>query len=421
MGIITVSELKPDMVLGDDLRALNGRFLLSKGTKLTDKHLRVIKVWGVIEANIQGVSQEDIEAKQPADLDPAVLAAAEELTRIRFAHADLQQPAVRELFRLCVRRKAERTDRRSEQHGEKPKPGLPQQETTPERAPTRGDAPSKVSQVIQGDIALSTLPVILTQINEAIKKPNSSAKDIARVISRDTSLSARLLTVVNSALFGYPSRIDSLSRAVLIVGIKQLSSLAMGIKVISFFRSIPSSLIDMKSFVEHSVATGIIARSLASYKNIQNIERLFVGGLLHDIGRLVLYNNTPEDAKSALLAARHQHTLLCSAEKELMHCDHARIGGHLLKKWKLPVSLENIVTYHHHPLHSRDPLEPSIVHFSDMMANALGLGSSGERYVPPLDPAAWECMELSPNILTQVMKQVDVQYEETLRFLVADD
>ena len=421
MGIITVAELKPEMVLADDLRALNGRFLLAKGTRLTDKHLRIIKVWGVIEADIEGASQEEIEANPAVHINPAILKAAQSLTLSRFIHTDPEHPAVRELLRLCTLREVERLSsskgRRKAAVQDSSKAEAKRREDLPKTA----TPPVSPSELFRSEITLSTLPIILVQINEAIRKPNSSAKDIANVISRDTTLSVKLLKIVNSAFYGYPSRIDSLSRAVLIVGIKQLSALAMGIKIISIFKSIPSDLIDMRSFLEHSIGCGIIARILASYKNIQNIERLFVGGLLHDIGRLILYNNAPDGAANVLLEARQTSHLLRNVERESMACDHARIGGHLLKKWKLPLSLENIVTYHHAPHKSKDPLEPAIVHLADIMTNALEIGSSGECLVPPLNPAAWEHVGLSPNILPLVVKQMDAQYEETLRFLISDD
>jgi putative nucleotidyltransferase with HDIG domain len=255
------------------------------------------------------------------------------------------------------------------------------------------------------------------QINSTIEKPNSSANDIAKVISRDTGLSARLLKIVNSPFYGFPSKIDTLSRAVTIVGTKQLSTLAMGLNIINVFNNIPSDLINMQSFLEHSIVCGIISRILASYKNIQNSERLFVAGLLHDIGRMILYNSAPVHAREALIKAKQFNSLLFKTEQETLGFDHTQIGGLLLKKWKLPISLENIVKYHHTPQKSQNPLEPAIVHLADIMTNALGMGSSGERLVPPLDPDAWELIDLSTNILALIINQMDRQVEETFQLL----
>jgi HD-like signal output (HDOD) protein len=173
----------------------------------------------------------------------------------------------------------------------------------------------------------------------------------------------------------------------------------------------------MKSFWKHSLACGISARIIAGYKSIQNTERLFVAGLLHDIGRLILYSNTPLHAKNALLSAKYNDTLLHKAENEVMGFDHSKIGGLLLKKWRLPISLENSVKHHHSPYRSKDPLEPAIIHMADIMTNALGIGSSGERFVPSLSPEAWECIDLSPNILSSTIRQTDRQIEEIIQLL----
>lgn len=417
MGFIKVAELKPGMVLAEELQDRNSRLLLAKGTRLTLKHLRILKIWGVIEADIEGISQKHVEANIMVQIDPAIMETAKREIRERFVHSDLDHPVNRELFRLCTQRKAEEIDRAKPEENfeyyESSEKNMVENEilenTTTEMNPL---------ELIQDDVSLSTMPGIFMEINETINKPNSSAKDIADVISKDTNLSARLLKIANSAFYGFPSKIDTILKAVVIAGTRHLSTLAMGVYVIDSFKNIPNDLIDMKSFWQHSIVCGIIARILASHKNIQNTERLFVAGLLHDIGRLVLYNFVPINAKNAILKARASNSLLYEVEHEIMNFDHAQIGRLLLKKWKLPMSLENVVKYHHSPMHSKDPLEPAIVHLSDIMANALSTGSSGELFVPPLDRDAWTCIGLSPNILALTINQMEHQVQELIQFLI---
>ena len=420
MGVINLAELKPGMVLAEDLRDRNGRFLLAKGTRLTLKHLRILKIWGVIEVNIEGISQKNVESNTGAQIDPAIMETAEKEIRERFVHTDLDHPATRELFRLCTLRKAEELDITDSEakleHHDSYERNMDANEiledTTTEMSPL---------EFIRDDISLSTLPDIFILIKETINDPKSSARDIAEAISKDTNISAKLLKLVNSAFYGFPSKIDTISRAVAIVGTKHLSILTFGIYIINAFKNISWDLIDMKSFWEHSIVCGTIARILASHKNIQNTERLFVAGLLHDIGRLVFYNSTSINARNIILKARNSHSLLYEIEHEIMNFDHTELGKLILKKWKLPMSLENIVKYHHYPMLSNDPLEPAIVHLSDIMTNALGMGSSGERFVPPLDQDAWTCIGLSPNILALTIKQMEHQVRELVKFLVLDE
>jgi HD-like signal output (HDOD) protein len=416
MGLINVTELKPGMVLAAPLADRNGRFLLGKGTTLIPKHLRILKIWGIIEAEILGVSREELEADMTAQKAPDLLEAAERVIRGRFIHADPNHPVNRELFRICTLRKADEILRSPHETD------IPAVPTDIEMKGNGGsqDMLRKVSpsDLIGKDINLSTLPAIYMQIHETIRKPNSSANDIANVISKDTTLSARLLKLVNSPFYGFPSKIDTLSRAAAIVGTRQLSTLAMGINIIKAFKKIPDNLITMHCFWEHSIACGITARIIGGYKSIQNTERLFVAGLLHDIGRLILYNYSPVNARNALLKARCTGTLLREVEHEILDFDHSVLGGLLFKKWKLPLSLENIVKYHHRPQNSKDPLEPAIVHLADIITNALCVGSSGERFVPPLEDKAWECLGLSTNILALTINRIDRQIEEISKFLL---
>jgi HD-like signal output (HDOD) protein len=420
MGLINVAELRPDMLLAEDLRNPHGRFLLAKGTRLSSKHLRILKMWGVIEANIKGVSQKDAEANTIARFDPEIIQEAEEAICKRFIHADLEHAPIHELFRICSLRKAEEISDPTVEKDGKP------HEASGDTMDLHQVPPSEVPKVdpsalIRNDIRLPSLPDIYRQINDTINKPTSSAFDVGKVIGKDTSLSAHLLKIVNSTFYGFPSKIDTLSRAVTIVGMKQLCTMALGMNIMNVFKDIPSDLINMKSFWEHSIACGIGARIIANYKNIQNTERLFVGGLLHDIGRLIFYSEMSTHARNALLKAKHDNNLLHKTEYEIMGFGHTKIGGLLMRNWKLPASLENIVSYHHAPQESRDPLEPAIVHLADIITNALGIGSSGERFVPPLDLHAWKCLDISANILPLTIPQMDRQIEEIVRFLFSHE
>ncbi|UCH07808.1 MAG: HDOD domain-containing protein [Deltaproteobacteria bacterium] len=259
MGIINVAELKPDMVLAEDLANLDGRFLLSKGTKLTPKHLLILKMWGVIEANIENVKQVDIEADAVSQLDPAVIEEVRQSLTGPFQHADLEHPAIRELFHICCiregRKRSGATNKRKIRIPENDEKSI-----SPScRITKHTTAKIDPNELISGHVKLPSLPTMYVQINEAINRPDSSASDIAKIISKDTSLSARLLKIVNSTFYGFPSKIDTLSRAVTIVGTRQLTTLALGMDIISVFRKIPSDLIHMRSFWEHSLACGICA------------------------------------------------------------------------------------------------------------------------------------------------------------------
>ena len=421
MGLVKINQISPGMALAEDLRDARGRFLLPSGAGLTARHIRVLKMWGVIEANIEGIAAEDVEDTATREIDPALMKMAEKIVYRRFRYSGIDHPATQELFRLCTLQKAEEMQGEWPEENSEPS-DCPEEDVGSIENPALGDDKINFHRFIQRHILeLPTLPMIFLKMNETIAKPNSSATDIARVISSDTSLSARLLRIVNSAFYGFPSRIDSVSRAVAIMGTRQLSTLASGVTIINMFKDIPSDIIDMKSFWKHSIACGVHARIIASYQGIQNTERLFLSGLLHDIGRLILYNYAPDHAVYALTKAKRAQSMLNEIEYEDLDFDHAETGGLLLKRWKLPILMEHAVQHHHNPQKSRYPLEPSIVHLADIMATAMGIGSSGERFVAPLNLGAWECIGLSANVLDVIMKQADRHIEEIVTFFYSDE
>ncbi len=414
MGKVNIDTLKPGMVLAEDLFHADGRLLLSKGLKLASNHLRVLKIWGVAAADIEGVSD---GSSPPAleEIDPAVIQQAEALTRKQFSHAQVDHPFLKELFRICIVRRAQRMVLRNNSGGNGGGKGA---DTAP-AAKVRAGGPvgsrkKDLASLLDGDVGLVSLPHIFTEINRVISDPRSSAVHVADVISKDPNLTARLLRMVNSAFYGFPSKIDTISRAVTVLGSKELSTLALGTSVLNIFNDIPADLVDMKSFWEHSVACGAAARMLGSYKNIANTERLFVAGLLHDIGRIIIYKNVPSAGREMLLHAQQTGCLLRSAEREVLGFDHGQIGAALMQKWKLPVILEQALGYHHQPTQSQHPLEAGLVHIADILINALMIGTSGERFVPPLIPEVWNELGLSTEIFTKSVQLVDRQVAEIL-------
>ncbi len=423
MGLIKVSHLKPDMLVSTDVKDRNGRLLVAAGTRLTEKHIRIIKIWGVVEADIESASEKDDGPSEVEMVDPDICWAASEQATKNFRFNDRENPVIAELFRISQERKAVEIAR-ARNLGSQPQPAgsppprasrrtRPAQEVNPQE---RWDRPfDHIRKLIRQDVRLTTLPAIFRRINEMIMKPTSSSRDIADLISKDTSLAARLLKLVNSSFYAYPARIESLSRAVSIVGTNQVRMLAFGIDVVAQFRNIPTEYINMDSFWRHSIACGIIARLIAATRNIQHTERLFLAGMLHDIGRLVVYHYTPQYAVDILKEARESEELLYAVEAEYLGADHTEIGGLLLQSWKLPQSLESAVRLHHTPCETQNGLEPAIVHVADVTAKALGIGSSGDLYVPPLVDEAWKQVGLSINSLDTIAEQTDRQLEETFQ------
>lgn len=253
------------------------------------------------------------------------------------------------------------------------------------------------------------------KLNEVIKDPKSSFSEIGAVISKDTSLSARLLKIVNSGFYSFPSKVETIVHAISIVGLQQLRDLAFATTIIFTFKDISEELVSMNSFWKHNIAVGIAARNIAIYRREVNVERFYLIGILHDIGRLILFENMPKLARDAIDQTNSSNDLLFKKEREVIGFDHAAVGGVLLHEWKFPDSLEEVVTYHHDPSYAkRYPVETAIVHFADVMVHAMELGKSGENCVPPLDPKAWDLMGIPVSAIGLIMGQVEKQYTTVL-------
>ncbi len=416
MGLIAVENVEPGMKLTGDLHSPNGRFLLPAGTVLQDKHVRILKIWGVTEADIEGLSQEDVREQERARLDPAVLRQSSTYISSLFDRAGTQPPVLHELYELAVIRTAHRiTDGSLEaayatavNHSDFQNPAAESDRPCP-----------SLAELADKEHELVALPDIFHQITDAINNPNSSSAYIANVIAKDMALSVKLLRLVNSAFYGFPRKIDTLSMAITVIGSKQLTMVAIGISLINTFRGIPDTLIDMKAFWQHSFSCGIISRLVAEHLHLDDSERFFVAGLLHDVGRLIMLKNYPGEAVRAFARSARESELLADAEKNVWGYDHAQIGAMMFERWKLPAALEHGVGYHHKPSDSGYGQEAAIVHVADIITHALALGNSGCIYVPPLDEKAWSSLGLSKNVLNSLIPQVDFQLGVVMKMLFA--
>ncbi|MGI9628994.1 MAG: HDOD domain-containing protein, partial [Longimicrobiales bacterium] len=151
---------------------------------------------------------------------------------------------------------------------------------------------------------VSSPPDVYARLMEVINHPRSGANDIAKVLSGDPGLASRLLRIVNSAFFGFPRRIESMGQAVTLVGTGQIRDLALATSVIRAFDGVPDDVIDVRDFWSYSLAAGVVSRIFGGRTNADNVERFFLAGVLHAVGRLVMLLNAPEDARKAFELAR---------------------------------------------------------------------------------------------------------------------
>ena len=399
MFAVPTDKLKPGKILAEEVRDINGRLLLARGSEIEDNHIRIFKIWGVSEVNIEGPARGN--HKYDPGLDPERFELVRETVTNLFRHTDLEHPLVKKIFSIAVQFRCENNLIETETGVD-----IEEQELAP------GDQDKNfVDRLDNSKIVLPEIPSVVFELNEVIANPLSSADHIAQVVNKSPSLTALLLKIVNSSFYGLPSKIDKVSHAVTLIGTREISGLALGISILSIFKNIPKEVIDMYSFLKHSLACGILSRILAAQKNFGQTEQLFVSGLLHDLGRLILYLYFADESRNMLSRARKNKKLLYEEEHDYLGCDHAQVGKQLMDQWKLPLILENNVLYHHNPSEAQQPIPAAIVHLSDMIVNSIGIGSSGEKFVPPLDTAAWNNLALPLSSFETVIGQAMHQFD----------
>lgn len=270
-------------------------------------------------------------------------------------------------------------------------------------------------QLVQEKISLVSLPDIAIKLNALCDDTNSTAQDIADVISLDAALTARLLQIVNSPFYSFPQQIDTITMAITIVGIAQLRDLAMATLVIQKFNNIPSNLVSPETFWSHNIACATAARTIVMELGIKNSERVFVAALLHDIGRLLMYKAQPElSAEIFELATANPELDILTLEQKTFGYDHAELGAALLSEWGLPDSLAEPVKYHHQPNQaSRYASEASVLHLANLVANQIEpMISNIDNFT--LDEKVWTILNSTSDHLRDITAVSQSLYNETV-------
>lgn len=263
--------------------------------------------------------------------------------------------------------------------------------------------------------ALVSPPDVCIRIFEMMEDDQASAQDLGDVISRDPSLTARLLRIVNSPFYGFSRRIDTVTRAVAVIGSSELYNLVVAAAATTSFSRIPNFIVNIDTFWRHGICCGIIARELARHCRILHPERMFVTGLLHDIGSLIIYQREPDVIRELLLAAQGDETTLARRERQTFGFDHAELGALLLDQWHLPPELVAAVRHHHEPARAEQTrLETAILHVADAISNH---SEQGAFYASPSarllsDGTAWRVLgiEPTPEFLAEVLENTREQY-----------
>lgn len=408
MGMLDTNELAPGMIVHGDVTTPGGRLILSSGTKLEDKHIRFLQRWGISRVNIRG--EIDPDALAHDNVSAQTLSELESYLNPCFACNDINDPLIRRVYDIGLANLARKAA--AGWKIQKKDPFVPVNDGNLSDIFVKGEgAPA---DLVRHEVELASFPDIYFRIREAIDQKNASADNIAEVVSKDTSLSAKLLRLVNSPFYGLRERIGSISRAVTLIGAQELSSLALGISAINAFKDIPEELVDMRSFWMHSLAVGTLAKKIAKRLGSRELEKFFVAGILHDMGRLIMFKKLPVASTEAIRYSYFNLLPLVEAERDVMGFEHSTVGAMLIRAWRLPKYLEELL-YMHHSTKSFKSRAAAVIHLADFLAIGMQFVEKGSLIVPILNKHSWELSGLALDDLEPLALETRDELAETCR------
>jgi HD-like signal output (HDOD) protein len=265
---------------------------------------------------------------------------------------------------------------------------------------------------------LITLPDVYLRLKSILDEPDFAMAEITLIISQDPAITLRLLRMVNSSLYGFATKIETVSHAITLLGTQQVHDIVLATSVAQTFKGISTEIIDMPRFWWHSVYCAVASRKLAGLCGRCDRERLFVAGLLHDIGHLVMYQVIPGLSQQAILEAKDTSEPLYRIERKLIGYDYAEINAQLMQQWSMPESLREPVMFHIEPEKAVEyPLETALVHLGSLMKKAKsgeGIFNEGALTV---EPSVWILTGITMDDCLSLNDQIYKEVQEVMTFI----
>jgi len=277
---------------------------------------------------------------------------------------------------------------------------------------------ASAQELVQSCSTVFTLPEIYTHVRDIVDDPASTVDDLANALKLDPAISARLLKIVNSPLYGLPKQVENISRAVNLMGMQSISDLLAATTIGRRFTGMTAELVDLEAFWRKSVLCALLAGKLAKMSGIDDSERFFVEGLMRDIGHLVLYQAVPKLAQSAMVEASYLGASLAEVEQASIGCDFTEVGAELLLFWDMPASIEQAVRHQLNPDAAGDfVLNASIVHVAGNIADHAELDPRQQKQWLPCHSSALSHIKINPDDRPALLKEAQTQLQQTLAYI----
>lgn len=257
---------------------------------------------------------------------------------------------------------------------------------------------TQIRKTLTGIDNLKPLPTTVVRTLKLIEEPNVSISQIAAAVSVDQALTASILKQANSAYYGFTSSVATLREAITRLGFRRIKNILFTLSYSSLLgRRVASYNLGRGELWRHSIAVALTAERLSERIGYPASDEAYVGGLLHDIGKLMLAQHFKMDWDQLLAIGRNYELDLIGAEERLLGINHAQVGSELAAKWELPSCLIEAIAYHHMPtLASERPELTAIVHTANIICLRLDIGLSDPIFLPDPNPEALRLLSLEP-------------------------
>ncbi|MBU0983964.1 MAG: HDOD domain-containing protein [candidate division Zixibacteria bacterium] len=281
---------------------------------------------------------------------------------------------------------------------------------------------NKVKQVVSNIRNLPTPPIVFHQIQKVINDPKVSAGQIAKILSEDPAMSVKVLKLTNSAFYGLSREVESVKQAVVIVGLEAIKNLVLSASVLDMFKGDDFDQEFQEKFWRHSLAVGFCGRILARKVRSRGMidpDSAFSGGLLHDIGKMVLCCFLKDEfAQVTEEQSRDRVSATYEIEERVLGYNHAQLGAILAGQWKLPERLTEAIAFHHQPqlTESEDPIA-YFIHVANYLAKKTFYDKDDEYLINDMEPGVTEYLQIDEATLESLSEALREEYLKAETFM----
>ncbi|NWF97855.1 MAG: HDOD domain-containing protein [Nitrospirae bacterium] len=274
------------------------------------------------------------------------------------------------------------------------------------------------NRIISSINELPVLPEVVLHINELLKKSASSIDEVADLIEKDSALSSKVLRLANSSYYGLSSQVDSVSRAIIVLGFNNVCNVVTSIGVSAIFKENYKGIgIDLSGLWIHTLGCAVASKVLMSLKNDSESEKAFICGILHDIGKIIIAKTLPSEQKKVFDALKKSNKTISELENEIIGTDHAKVGFAIAKKWRFPDYILDVIRFHHIPHLSKEASDITVsVHLGNAIAKALSLGISTDPKVAIIAPDLWKQIGIDEKKIHSVISAIQNEFDLAMEF-----